>query len=82
MAVAFRARGVTGFACSGEPAGLYAAMGIDADGIAAAVREVIASAKAVAGPASAPGKGKPKKKAKKKAAGRSAKKKARSKARR
>ncbi|MHC5056985.1 MAG: transketolase [Planctomycetota bacterium] len=66
LAVSLKALGVTGFACSGEPASLYAQMGIDSDGIAAAVREVVA-AKPAAAPAKAAKKAKkkPAKKAKK-----------------
>ncbi len=62
IAVAFKALGVTNFACSGEPADLYAQMGIDCEGIAAAVREL---AKAKPAPAKAAKKKAAKKKAKK-----------------
>ena len=74
LAVAFKALGVTGFACSGEPASLYAQMGIDSDGIVAAVREAVASAKASARPAAKTGKKKPAKKAAKKSKKKSKKK--------
>jgi transketolase len=75
LAVAFKALGVTDFACSGNPASLYAQMGIDCEGIAAAVREAVAAAKPAAKPAKAAEK-KPAKKAKtkKKAAKKSKKK--------
>jgi transketolase len=43
--VGFRALGVTGFACSGDVPTLYAEVGIDAEGIAAAARDLASSAK-------------------------------------
>ena len=66
LAARFKALGVTDFACSGTPEELYAEMGIDAAGIARAVREI-------GGPAAKVSKEKP---AKKKAGKKPAKKKA------
>ena len=37
----FRAVGLNGYACSGEPDDLFRAAGIDAEGIARAVRELV-----------------------------------------
>jgi pyruvate dehydrogenase complex dehydrogenase (E1) component len=67
--VRFKALGVTDFACSGTPEELYGEMGIDAAGIARAVREV-------AGPAVKGAKKKKAGKAAKKPAKKAAKKKA------
>jgi len=84
LSVAFKALGVTGFACSGEPADLYAQMGIDSEGIAVAVREVAMAARPVATPIAKTDKKKgakrSKKKGKKKPAGKSKKKAAKKKA--
>jgi transketolase len=84
-AVAFKALGVTGFACSGEPADLYRQFGIDSDGIAAAVRDVVKAKAVAAKPAAAPVKAATKATAKKpagKKAAKKAKKKAKKKSRR
>jgi transketolase len=71
LSVAFKALGVTNFACSGEPADLYAQMGIDCEGIAAAARELV---KAKPAPAKAAKKKAAKKESKKKPAKKKAKK--------
>ena len=81
VAVSFKALGVSGFACSGAPGSLYAQIGIDCDGIAAAAGEAIAAkpAKPVQAEKAMPAK-KTKKKTKKKAAKKSKKKVAKKKA--
>jgi transketolase len=49
LAVSFRALGVTGFACSGSVPSLYAQTGIDASGIAEAVKEAASARAATVG---------------------------------